>query len=136
MGEETCVYLGVIGRPAPESVIRNRFSAGPNGPAVWTSSTPSNTVRSSNIRFCSEAEGLDDSARALTHKRQDKLGADAGGPGAGRAKLRLSRGFPRRTRLRCHPSNHSFESSTICADSGIVRHKMRDAKIQPLLGPP
>jgi len=29
---------------------------------------------------------------------------DAGNPGAGRAKLRLSRGFPRRTRLRRDPN--------------------------------
>ena len=57
----------------------------------------------------------------------------SGRPGAGRVRLRPNRGFPRRTRLRRQPSNHSFESTTICAAIGIVRQKMRDSKIQPLV---
>ena len=38
---------------------------------------------------------------------------EARNPGAGRAKLRLSRGFPRGTRLQRHPLKHSFESTTM-----------------------
>jgi hypothetical protein len=64
----------------------------PSGLAVWTSATPPNSVRSTDIAFCSEAEGT---------------GRFAGRPGAGRAKLRVrlrpNRGFPRRTRLGRHP---------------------------------
>jgi hypothetical protein len=82
-------------------------------PAFWTPATPPNCVRLTDIAFCSEALRL-------------KWRVDAGRSGAGRAKLRLSRGFPRRTRLRRHPLNHSFESTMICAAIG--------AKIQPLFG--
>jgi hypothetical protein len=55
-------------------------------------------------------------AQGKPHKRQDEWQVNAGRPfdaltlahgrpGAGRVKLRLSRGFPRRTRLRRHPLN-------------------------------
>jgi hypothetical protein len=61
----------------------------------------------------------------------DKMQVDPRCPGAGRAKLRLSRGFPRRTRPRRHPLNHSIESTTMCAAIGVARQKMGDAEIQP-----
>jgi hypothetical protein len=56
-------------------------------------------------------------------------------PGAGRAKLRLSRGFPRRIRPRGHPpqiirANPPRESRPF----GVVKQKMRDAKVQHLSG--
>jgi hypothetical protein len=42
--------------------------------------------------------------------------------------LPLSRGFPRRTRLRRHPLISFFESTTICAVVGMVRQSMGDAQ--------
>jgi hypothetical protein len=48
-------------------------------------------------------------------------------PGAGRAELRLSRGFPRSPGCDVTPQRSAFDSDTMCTVSDIVRQKMREA---------
>jgi hypothetical protein len=68
----------------------------------------------------------------VSHRRQDKVQVDAGSPGAGRARLRPNRGFPRRTRPRRRPPfKDSFESHDM-RGHWHPQKEMRDPQIQHL----